>query len=191
MLLERKSTVLCGTRTVGALIEAFGRDMLWSDRVSESVDVIVIHYMSDVMRNSEHPYVLENIIGIFAEYGVSAHYVIDRAGLVYRCVPEEKKAWHAGGSIMPEPDNRSGVNDFSIGIELLATHDSGFTVLQYDALAELCRTIESTRQRTMTYVGHDRISGARAVALGLRSDEKPDPGPLFDWGWFFRSLRLQ
>src|SRR6188472_2543976 len=48
---------------------------------------------------------------------VSAHYTIDRDGTVACHVAEEKRAWHAGQSKMK--DGRTGVNDFSIGIELV------------------------------------------------------------------------
>jgi N-acetyl-anhydromuramyl-L-alanine amidase AmpD len=85
---------------------------------------------------------------------------------------------------MPEPDNRIGVNDFSIGIELMATEKSGFTMLQYKSLCNLCDSIEMRYGRTFSYVGHDQIAGERAVALGLRKEIKQDPGNLFDWQYF-------
>ncbi|MCL2219027.1 MAG: N-acetylmuramoyl-L-alanine amidase [Chitinispirillia bacterium] len=99
------------------------------------------------------------------------------------------RAWHAGASIMPEPDNRKGANEFAIGIELMATAKSGFTDAQYNSLAELCKDIEKRRSKKMTYVGHDQIAGKRAVDMKLRADAKPDPGPLFDWGRFMGGLR--
>lgn len=56
-----------------------------------------------------------------ADPGVSSHYTIDRDGTVYQHVPEAEKAFHAGVSEMP--DGRVGVNDFSIGIELVNRND--------------------------------------------------------------------
>lgn len=53
--------------------------------------------------------------------GVSAHYTVARNGRVFAHVPEEKRAWHAGVSRMP--DGRENVNDFSIGIELVNLND--------------------------------------------------------------------
>ena len=47
---------------------------------------------------------------------VSAHIVIDRDGSVTQLVPFNVKAWHAGPSIH---GGRRGVNNFSIGIELV------------------------------------------------------------------------
>ncbi|MCX7726687.1 MAG: N-acetylmuramoyl-L-alanine amidase [Chitinispirillaceae bacterium] len=164
------------------------KEFLWSERTNKNVDVIVIHYMSAIEISKKHLYKIENIIKIFWNYSVSAHYIISRRGKIYRLVPEEFKAWHCGGSIMPEPDNRTGVNDFSIGIELMATESSGFTISQYNSLVKLCSSIEKRWGKKMTYVGHDQIAGERAVSLGLRNDIKSDPGPLFDWVKFFEKL---
>jgi AmpD protein len=104
-------------------------------------------------------------------------------------VPEAMKAWHAGGSIMPSGDDRTGVNEFSIGIELAATATSGFTAKQHDALVRLCLDMEQRYFRTFVYVGHEDIAGARAVTRGLRKDIKVDPGALFDWSNF--RMRLE
>lgn len=81
---------------------------------------------------------------------------------------------------MPAPDNREGVNDFSIGIELMATLDSGFTDLQYESLLYLCEEIEK-QYLIKYYTGHEYIAGKKAIDLGLRKDEKVDPGNYFDW----------
>ena len=89
---------------------------------------------------------------------------------------------------MPNPDKRQNVNEFSIGIELLATATSGFTTSQYRSLGILCYSIEQSSGLKMTYVGHDQIAGAKAVKMGLRGDCKVDPGPLFDWKRFFLEI---
>src|SRR5437879_11695149 len=57
--------------------------------------------------------------------GVSAHYVIDRDGTVYRCVPDELRAWHAGSS---ELGGRTAVNDFLWGIEIAGASHSTDTI---------------------------------------------------------------
>ena len=49
---------------------------------------------------------------------VSAHYLIAKDGRIFQLVNERERAWHAGESRMPPPDNRWNVNDFSVGIEL-------------------------------------------------------------------------
>jgi len=177
----------CGAATIGARVAATGAECLWSERPSAVIDVVVIHAMSAVGRFPDDPYRIENIVSIFCEYGVSSHYVVSRRGGIFRFVPEIFKAWHCGGSIMPEPDCRRNVNDFSIGIELLATAESGFTSSQYQAVARLCAHMERQAGKQLTYVGHEHVAGARAVELGLRQEPKTDPGPLFDWH-IFRNL---
>jgi len=144
------------------------------------IDTVVIHFMSAINVDQARwadPKLNEQIL---QDNGVSAHYLIDRAGTTYRLVSEQNVAWHAGGSIMPPPDNRRNVNSFSIGIELIATKDSGYTEAQYQALSTLLHDIKS-RCPIHHIVGHDEISGSRAVRMGLRGDLKEDPGPLFDW----------
>jgi N-acetyl-anhydromuramyl-L-alanine amidase AmpD len=167
--------------TIGSLIASYGKKHLWDDRAGGGIDTIVIHYMSAVDIAQNDPYNLARLLKIFCDYGVSAHYLILRDGEVYRLVPEDMKAWHAGPGIMPAPDDRTGVNEFSIGIELAATESSGFTDAQYEALNLLCIDIEERYRKKMVYVGHDMIAGERAVAMGLRKEPKVDPGPLFDW----------
>ncbi len=188
LLLHRSNAAPCGSDTIGNLVAATGKDKLWSDRAGTVVDVVVIHCISAAARFPDHPYRLENVIPLFCEYGVSSHFLINRRGKIFRLVPEACKAWHCGGSIMPDPDNRRSVNEFSIGIELLATDKSGFSPSQYLAISRLCRSIEQSKKTPMTYVGHDQIAGLRAINLGLRSDCKTDPGPFFDWTTFFHQL---
>ena len=103
-------------------------------------------------------------------FGVSAHYLIDRQGEIWQMVPEEKRAWHTGESRMPaDMDSREGVNQFSIGIELIATESSGLSGEQYQALAEL--TAEIASKHLLRFIcGHCHIAPER----------KSDPWK-FDW----------
>ncbi|GBU20877.1 N-acetyl-anhydromuranmyl-L-alanine amidase [Fibrobacteres bacterium R8-0-B4] len=180
-LLDVENDYPADAATIGSMIASSGQEHLWNERAGGAIDTVVIHYMSASAVSPGDPYNLSSLLKIFCDYGVSAHYLIARNGEVYRLVPEEMKAWHAGPSIMPEPDNRTGVNEFSIGIELAAAESAGFTDAQYGALNMLCADIEERSCQKMVYVGHDMIAGERAVALGLRKEPKTDPGPLFDW----------
>src|SRR3546814_17201741 len=55
---------------------------------------------------------------------VSAHYVVDEDGTVYRLVAEERRAWHAGVSAWR---GARDVNSRSIGIELVNPgHERGY-----------------------------------------------------------------
>ncbi|MDO5575946.1 MAG: N-acetylmuramoyl-L-alanine amidase [Fibrobacter sp.] len=178
-------------RVVGSRVLSSGKDALWGEREKGLIDVIVIHYISAVERCPQDPFNTERILGIFCDYDVSSHFLIGRDGVVLNLVPVEKKAWHCGGSIMPEPDCRTSVNEFSIGIELAATAESGFTVCQYAALSELCCFLEKEFNRKFIYTGHDQIAGEKAVQLRLREQKKEDPGELFNWNYFFECLEKQ
>ena len=99
--------------------------------------------------------------------GVSAHYTIDRDGTVYQHVDESEKAFHAGVSGMP--DGRTGVNEFSIGIELVNRNDGidPYPRAQLDALQELLKDIRS-RHPIRFVVSHAEI----ARPMGRKSDPK-------------------
>lgn len=189
MYLNSTNTANVNGKTLGERITAIGKDRLWNDRKTTAVDTVVIHYASAGEFYPETPLDLLPILCIFCDLGVSSHYIIMRNGQIYALVPEDKRAWHCGGSIMPEPDNRLDVNDFSLGIELVATSTSGFSNEQYLSLSELSRDIEKRYQQSMLFVGHEDVAGERAVAMKLRSIPKIDPGILFDWNRFFSGIR--
>jgi N-acetyl-anhydromuramyl-L-alanine amidase AmpD len=100
-----------------------------------SIDTIVLH--ATVLNT------LHEVIEKFAdpESRVSSHYTIDRDGTIASHVPEERRAWHAGKSKMR--DGRVGVNDFSIGIELVNLNDGQdpFPEDQIRAMRGLLRAI--------------------------------------------------
>lgn len=183
-LLDSQNQMKIQNTTVSEKVLQQNKEYLWEVRETEVIDTIVIHYISASEISPDDPYNLEAVIEVFIKYGVSSHYLIDRTGIIYNLVPDDKKAWHCGGSIMPEPDSRQGVNEFSIGIELMALEGSGFTDAQYDSLAMLCFDLEKKHQ-IKKYVGHEDIAGERAVKMGLRENVKTDPGPLFDWDRFY------
>ena len=106
--------------------------------------------------------------------GVSAHYIIDREGCIRQTVLEKHMAWHAGNSKMPfECDARSDVNQFSIGIEILASENSGIETSQYESLAWLIEDI-AARYDLAAIVSHKEIAPGR----------KTDP-------WSFNVERLE
>ena len=177
-----------GERTLGETIARTGKEHLWEPRRSP-IDTVVIHYISAAGKGVEDPFLLDDILPIFPEYGVSSHYLIQRDGTVYALVPESCKAWHCGPSMMPPPDSRQGVNDFSLGVELVGGENSEFTTEQYRSLASMCRRFVSTYSTALSFVGHSDVAGIRAVEHGIRTIPKADPGPLFDWDRFHR-LRI-
>ena len=131
----------------------------------------------------ERKYHPDYCLALLVAAKLSYHYLIDRAGQVYRLVPEHRVAWHAGVSKMPT-DGREWVNSFSVGVTLTASHPmddpevaagrvSGYTDEQYDALAVLIGDLRS-RHEVRYLVGHNEIAPGR----------KHDPSPLFDWSRF-------
>ncbi|HLI65167.1 MAG TPA: N-acetylmuramoyl-L-alanine amidase [Caulobacteraceae bacterium] len=104
---------------------------------------------------------------------VSAHYLIEEDGRLYRLVPEERRAWHAGVSFWKGAHNLNGV---SIGIELANPgHEWGyrpFPDAQIDVLVALVAAI-----RGRWSVPDERILGHSDIA----PTRKIDPGELFPW----------
>ena len=102
---------------------------------------------------------------------VSAHVLINRAGEVYRLVPDEQKAWHAGASSLWGDSN---INERSLGVELEDTSDQDpYPQAQLDACVQWCA--EKAKQYRIPLnriVGHEHVAPKR----------KHDPGP--DWDWF-------
>ncbi|MBS4217578.1 N-acetylmuramoyl-L-alanine amidase [Bacillus sp. FJAT-49711] len=157
---------------------------------------IVLHFISNAGENVGDPYNVEDVNSIFTEYGVSAHYLIGRAGEIYQLVPEDRVAYHAGLGVLPYfTKYRNNMNQYSVGIEILAIgtkeemasmideelYDSihptliGYTESQYESLNLLLDDIVNRNpsiERSRKYiVGHDEYAPGR----------KTDPGSLFDW----------
>ena len=73
---------------------------------------------------------------------VSAHYVVGRDGRIVQQVPETERAWHAGVSAL---EGRTGVNDFSLGIEMVNLNDGKdpYPDAQYKAVARIIKHVRS------------------------------------------------
>lgn len=129
----------------------------------------VRHLFTNTLDCSAHPYYAQ-LQGL----RVSAHFLIGRDGAITQFVPCGSRAWHAGVSAW---HGRERCNDFSIGIELEGCDRLPFEPAQYAALVRLTRRLR--RNYPIRHiVGHADIAPGR----------KTDPGPLFDWGHYFRLL---
>jgi len=120
------------------------------------IDTIVLHSSYDL--NGTDLYSVEGIVKEYEDYGVSAHYLVDRKGVVYRLVEDKNIAYHAGVSKMP--DNRKNVNDFSLGIEMMNTEEGQFTNAQYDTVKKLI-TMLKKKYPIKSVVGHNDIAPER------------------------------
>lgn len=131
------------------------------------VDMLLMHYTG--MRTSDEA--LARLCD--PEAKVSAHYTVDRAGCIYRHVPEDRRAWHAGVSYWAGEKN---INGRSIGIEIVNPgHEFGyepFPEVQIAAVIALAKGILSRHPIPPHRVlGHSDVAPAR----------KTDPGELFPW----------
>lgn len=159
---------------------------------TEAITHILIHFMSAAVTHPEDPYNMAYIRGVFSENNTSAHYLIDRNGFVYACIPEARNAWHAGKGTWGE--FKDNMNSRSIGIELMGigTYEEmkgyilkpdykkidpgsiGFTQAQYVSLNELLNDI---------FARNPKIIADRNHVIGHceYNPRRTDPGSLFDW----------
>jgi AmpD protein len=98
---------------------------------------------------------------------VSAHFLIDRSGVLTQFVSCHQRAWHAGASAW---EGRPRCNDFSIGVELEGSEFEPFTGAQYATLSALQSALYDAFPIRAT-LAHSEIAPGR----------KRDPGPFFDW----------
>jgi N-acetylmuramoyl-L-alanine amidase len=131
------------------------------------VDILLLHYTG--MMNGEAA--LARLADPAAK--VSAHYLVEEDGRVFRLVDESRRAWHAGLSCWR---GERDINARSIGIELVNPgHEfgyRGFPEAQMAALLKLAGDI----------LGRHRIPSARVLGhADVAPTRRQDPGELFDW----------
>jgi N-acetylmuramoyl-L-alanine amidase len=137
------------------------------DERGEKVDMLILHYTGmETARDA-----LDRLRDPAA--AVSSHYVVDEDGTVFRLVPEDRRAWHAGVSYWR---GHSALNGRSIGIEIVNPgHEWGyqdFPVLQLAAVCDLSLAILARHAiPARNVVGHSDVA----------PDRKQDPGERFDW----------
>jgi N-acetylmuramoyl-L-alanine amidase len=133
------------------------------EKRQRAIDMVVIHYTE-----------MESAAAALARLcdpmtKVSAHYLIDKAGVVTQLVADEHCAWHAGVSFW---QGQTHLNHNSIGIELDNKGNEPFVEVQMQVLENLLAfLIEKHNVPPHRIVGHSDIAPGRKV----------DPGPFFDW----------
>jgi N-acetylmuramoyl-L-alanine amidase len=131
------------------------------------IDALVLHYTGMPSAAAA----LQRLCDPAAQ--VSAHYLIEEDGTIWRLVPETRQAFHAGRSFWA---GESGLNQVSIGIEIVNPgHEWGyrpFPEAQMAEVADLCRAI----------LARHRIPAGRVLGHSdIAPNRKSDPGELFDW----------
>ena len=106
---------------------------------------------------------------------VSCHYFIERNGIVYRMVNDNKIAWHAGRSKWKDFNN---LNKNSIGIEIQNKGHTikyqNFTKNQISSLIMLLKTLmKKYKIKKENVLGHSDIAPLRKI----------DPGEKFPWNF--------
>lgn len=133
----------------------------------KSVDMLILHYTG--MRTAAEA--LQRLCDPRAE--VSAHYLVDEDGSILQCVPEARRAWHAGKSYWKGEED---INSRSIGIEIVNPgHEFGYRPFpepQIEAVVALAADIVERYQ-----IPPWRVLGHSDIA----PDRKEDPGELFPW----------
>jgi len=131
------------------------------------IDLLVLHYTG--MTSGEAA--LERLCDPGAK--VSAHYVVEEHGRIWRLVPETRRAFHAGRSCW---EGESDLNAVSIGIEIVNPgHQWGYRAFpeaQMVSVEQLCLELMSRHP-----IPPHRVVGHSDIA----PDRKSDPGELFDW----------
>jgi len=131
------------------------------------IDILVLHYTG--MKSAGEA--LARLCDPDAK--VSAHYLIDEDGAIFRLVAENRRAWHAGAASWC---GNTDVNGHSIGIELVNPgHEFGY---QPFPDAQMAQVIALSAEIVLAHnipaenvVGHSDVAPSR----------KQDPGELFDW----------
>jgi len=129
--------------------------------------LLVLHYTG--MKTG--PEALERLCD--PEAKVSAHYLVEEDGRVFRLVAEERRAWHAGVSYWR---GRRNVNGESIGIEIVNPgHEWGYRQFPNTQIESVIALVADIRSRwdieDRDIVGHSDVA----------PDRKDDPGELFPW----------
>lgn len=133
------------------------------------VQFIVLHYTETGFDES---------LRILTEGPVSSHYLVDaNPTRIYRLVPEDRRAWHAGASSWR---GIMALNATSIGIEIVNDGNNGhregpfapYDAMQMEAVVALVKDI-AVRHGVPPHhiVGHSDVAPQR----------KQDPGPAFPW----------
>jgi N-acetylmuramoyl-L-alanine amidase len=169
---ERDKAMLAYRRTHS---DADAKDTVIAPRM------IVLHYTAGGSAKGTHDY-FDNLhmeearaeLRKGGDVNVSAHFLVDRDGTIFRLVPETTMARHA-----------IGVNHIAIGVENVGDEDKfPLTDAQVEADAALVRDLVARYPSIELLVGHHEVRSLEGTSWFVERDpkyrnRKPDPGPRF------------
>lgn len=137
------------------------------ERRGPAPDMLLLHYTG--MQSAQTA--LDKLCAAGSE--VSTHYFVFEDGRTVQCVPEERRAWHAGEATWA---GETDINSCSIGIEIAnGGHEWGYEDFpdpQIAAVIALARDIVGRNAiPSHRVLGHSDVAPAR----------KRDPGEKFPW----------
>lgn len=134
---------------------------------SRNPELIIIHYTGmqpagDALSKLCNP-----------DAAVSAHYLIEKNGSIYRLVEDKNRAWHAGLSYW---QGERDINGISLGIELdNGGHDFALPSYPAKQIEALLSLLSELSQKY--HISPERIIGHSDIA----PSRKIDPGEHFPW----------
>lgn len=144
----------------------------YGSRSGRSISMIVLHATAGTARSA-----LAWLTNPAAR--VSAHYLIDKGGQIYRLVPDEYAAWHAGRAAWR---GETAINEISLGIEL----ENANTGRDPYPTAQLHALIQLTREKVAQYgIAPDMV--VRHLDVAIPRGRKNDPAG-FPWAEFLHHV---
>lgn len=133
------------------------------DERDTQIDMLVLHCSAQTGTE---------MLKVLNELKLSVHYILDENGELIQCVPEEKRAWHAGKGYWR--GSEASLNSRSIGIEISSPSlgQEAYSEAQINKLIPFCKKIIRKYEiPAQNVVGHSDVAPLR----------KPDPGVGFPW----------
>lgn len=164
-----------------------------SENQDSRVRILVLHY-TEIPQNDSS---LEHLT--LSKHAVSAHYLVPdpsqpgMANRVYRLVPEDQRAWHAGQSYW-QGDRL--INSSSIGIEIVhpgyvTPADDGRPPMQRRWFDFSPEQITTTARLAADIIARHRIAPHKVVGHSdVAPGRKLDPGPKFPWERLYREFNI-
>ena len=147
----------------------------WSGRDGHDVSMIVVHGDEGASEEGTLSWLEDE------RSEVSYHYLIGRDGEVYRIVPEDRKAWHAGRSHWKGREIDGSVNPISIGVAFANDGTELYRDAQMQIGGELIADIMARYRIPPADVrGHFEVSPGR----------KSDPWDHFPWPALFAAIGI-